>query len=141
MKREYSNDKITVLWDSDKCIHARECVDRLPRVFNVKKRPWVNLDAADAEEIKRVIDYCPTGALSYQEPDQLKSEPFTIKVIKDGPYKVSGNCRLIGADGEELEPGNVFALCRCGASKKMPFCDGSHRDVGFKDDKRGEASG
>lgn len=141
MKRKYSNDKITVLWDSDKCIHARECVEQLPQVFDVNKRPWVNLDAADAEEIKRVIDCCPTGALSYQEPNQPESEPITIKVIKDGPCKVSGNCRLINADGEELEPGHTFALCRCGASKKMPFCDGSHSDVGFKDDKESEASG
>ena len=65
MKRTYSNDKITVLWDSDKCIKSGMCDGQLPQVFDVNKRPWVNLDAADVEEIKLVIDTCPSGALSY----------------------------------------------------------------------------
>jgi len=65
MKRTYSNGKITVFWDSDKCIKSGMCDGQLPQVFDVNKRPWVNLDAADVEEIKRVIDTCPSGALSY----------------------------------------------------------------------------
>jgi len=66
MKRVYHNDKITVYWDSDKCTHSAVCISCLPDVFNIRKRPWVNINQADAEEIKRTIDKCPSGALSYK---------------------------------------------------------------------------
>jgi CDGSH-type Zn-finger protein len=68
-----------------------------------------------------------------------------IRVIKDGPYIISGGVPLarervcIGSDGEPArwEKGSAypdrdtFALCRCGQSKNKPFCDGSHAKVGF----------
>lgn len=132
MKREYQSDKITVFWDSDKCIRSGNCDRQLPQVFDINKRPWVNIDAADVDEIKRVIDTCPTGALSYEIPGEPKAENV-ITVQRDGPYKVTGECRLIGIEGKDIDAGNAFALCRCGKSEKMPFCDGSHYRTGFKD--------
>jgi len=126
MKRQYANDKITVFWDSDKCIHSGVCDHELPEVFDPRKRPWVNLEGADVETIKRTVDRCPSGALSYKVPDEKESPPVTIKVIKNGPYKITGRCKLVDEDGRIIETGEAFALCRCGASKKMPFCDGSH---------------
>jgi len=133
VKRKYQNDKITVFWDSDKCIRSGNCDRQLPQVFDIDKRPWVDVNAADVEEIKRVIDTCPTGALSYKVSGEPKSETVTIDVQQNGPYKVTGKCRLMGTDGKEIEAGHVFALCRCGESRKMPFCDGSHYRTGFKD--------
>jgi uncharacterized Fe-S cluster protein YjdI len=133
MKRVYENEKIRVIWDSDKCIHVANCTSGLPEVFNLNRRPWIDINAADVEEIKHAIDACPSGALSYEIPGQPESDIVTIKVLKNGPYKVSGNCRLIKANGEAAETGKVFALCRCGASKKMPFCDGTHVRIGFQD--------
>jgi uncharacterized Fe-S cluster protein YjdI len=65
MERKYTNGEITVLWQPDKCIHAARCISGLPAVFNVNKRPWVDMAGASTEEIKRVIDTCPSGALSY----------------------------------------------------------------------------
>ena len=57
-----------------------------------------------------------------------------IKVRESGPYKVTGPVRLIDADGNEYEipEGDSFVLCRCGNSKTKPFCDKSHREVGFE---------
>ena len=56
-----------------------------------------------------------------------------IKVRENGPYRVEGNVKVIDVDGNEFElPGEVFALCRCGLSKKKPFCDASHRAAEFK---------
>ena len=133
MKREYSNQNLTVFWDSSKCIRSGNCDRQLPEVFDINKRPWVNINAADVKEIKRVIDTCPTGALSYSCPGKSIAENVVIKVQRDGPYKVEGKCELIGIDGEVIETGDVFALCRCGKSKKIPFCDGSHYRAGFKD--------
>jgi uncharacterized Fe-S cluster protein YjdI len=131
MKVDYSNNKLIVHWDSDRCIRAGRCDGQLPLVFNIYRRPWVDINAADPETIRRVIDTCPTGALSYEIPGK-KSKPETIiKIMEDGPYKVTGKCSLIKENGDKVEADGPFALCRCGASKKMPFCDGSHVKIGF----------
>lgn len=63
--KKYSNGEITVLWQPDKCIHAAECVKGLPEVFNVNKRPWVDIDAATTEKIIATVNKCPSRALSF----------------------------------------------------------------------------
>ena len=57
----------------------------------------------------------------------------TIKARANGPYKVEGPVRIIDADGNEFEipEGSGIVLCRCGRSATKPFCDKSHRRVGF----------
>jgi CDGSH-type Zn-finger protein len=57
----------------------------------------------------------------------------TIKARRNGPYKVEGPVRVVDADGNafELPAGSAIALCRCGHSRTKPFCDKSHRRVGF----------
>ncbi len=69
MKRRYVNKKIVVLWDSEKCIHSGICSGGLPEVFDPARRPWVDLEKADADDIREVIDRCPSGALSYEDPE------------------------------------------------------------------------
>jgi CDGSH-type Zn-finger protein len=56
-----------------------------------------------------------------------------IKVRRNGPYKVTGPMRVVDAEGNEfvLPEGAAVALCRCGHSRTKPFCDKSHRRVGF----------
>lgn len=56
-----------------------------------------------------------------------------ITVRANGPYKVTGPVRIVDAEGVEFElpPGTAVALCRCGHSQTKPFCDASHRRVGF----------
>jgi CDGSH-type Zn-finger protein len=56
-----------------------------------------------------------------------------IKVRDDGPYKVTGPVRLIDADGGifDVPEGVPVALCRCGHSQDKPFCDATHKSVGF----------
>ena len=60
----------------------------------------------------------------------------TIKVRKDGPYLVEGEFNLIDHEGNPIpyvaKPGKGMTLCRCGASTKKPFCDGTHSKIGFK---------
>jgi len=57
----------------------------------------------------------------------------TIKARANGPYKVEGPVRVIDAEGREfaIPPGESIVLCRCGHSQSKPFCDKSHRRVGF----------
>lgn len=69
----YENDKIRVIWRPDKCVHSGNCVRGLPEVFCAQKRPWIDIDAAGIGEIRRTIDTCPSGALSYELPDKSSS--------------------------------------------------------------------
>ncbi|MBN2348869.1 MAG: CDGSH iron-sulfur domain-containing protein [Bacteroidales bacterium] len=52
--------------------------------------------------------------------------------MQDGPLVVKGNFSIKGSDGTILKTMKMASFCRCGQSKKMPFCDGTHRKIGFK---------
>jgi uncharacterized Fe-S cluster protein YjdI len=135
--KEYSNEDITVTWDQDKCIHAKECVKNLPRVFTPEKMPWVNIKGASSEEIMSTIDRCPSGALTYKRIGSAADaqKPFAeIKVMKNGPLLVEGCCTLKDMEGKVAASHGPFALCRCGGSKNKPFCDGTHVKIGFDDE-------
>lgn len=56
----------------------------------------------------------------------------TITVRDNGPLRVEGPVRLVDAEGNVFEHKAAFSLCRCGHSQNKPFCDGSHRTVGFE---------
>ena len=81
----------------------------------------------------RIIDRCPSGALSYRKADRSESSSVKIKVLKNGPLLVEGDCLLVDRDGKDQSIKGPLALCRCGGSKNKPFCDGSHAKIGFDD--------
>ncbi len=56
---------------------------------------------------------------------------LNIKPTKNGPLVLSGNVAIRTASGRLAWKGTSVALCRCGGSKNKPFCDGSHKEVGF----------
>jgi CDGSH-type Zn-finger protein/uncharacterized membrane protein YozB (DUF420 family) len=62
---------------------------------------------------------------------QASAAATAIEVVKNGPYRVSGACRVHNARGEEVPVRGRFALCRCGSSANKPFCDGTHANIGF----------
>lgn len=64
--QEYPHAEITVRFDPKVCVHSGVCVRGLGSVFDVKKRPWVNVEGASAEAIAAQIGRCPSGALSYE---------------------------------------------------------------------------
>jgi CDGSH-type Zn-finger protein len=53
---------------------------------------------------------------------------------KDGPLLVEGNLELVSGTGRTMKRVTKALLCRCGHSSKKPYCDGTHRTVGFKTD-------
>jgi CDGSH-type Zn-finger protein len=59
-----------------------------------------------------------------------------IKARANGPYKITGRVTIVDAEGNEfvLPEGSAIALCRCGHSQTKPFCDKSHKRVGFVSD-------
>lgn len=66
--------------------------------------------------------------------NKLESKGGELKItpMEDGPLILSGNVTLKTSSGRVAWQGNNLFLCRCGASKNKPFCDGSHSEAGFK---------
>ena len=134
--RTYEGDAIEVVhWEPRLCIHMRNCVRGLPNVFRPEARPWIAVDAADADAIAAAVESCPTGALRYRRldagPQEEPPAETTIEPRPNGPLFVRGRVRIVGPDGEVIREDTRVALCRCGASENKPFCDGSHLRIGF----------
>jgi CDGSH-type Zn-finger protein len=55
-----------------------------------------------------------------------------IKVRDNGPLRIEGDYTIVDADGNSFAVTGVTALCRCGQSSKKPFCDATHRTIGFQ---------
>lgn len=127
---------MTIEYDVRRCIHSAECVRGLPEVFDPGRVPWIEASGAEADEVARVVEQCPTGALHYRRADGGRPEaPDPENVARpspDGPLYVRGRIRLELPDGDVMKETRV-ALCRCGASGDKPFCDGSHVEAGFAD--------
>jgi uncharacterized Fe-S cluster protein YjdI/CDGSH-type Zn-finger protein len=134
-RRTYSGTDIEVSFDGDLCIHATECVRGLPAVFDRDRRPWVLADNGPAEDVSRVVERCPTGALQYRRrdghPGEQTAATTTVTPVENGPLAVRGDLVVRHEDGS-LERLPRAALCRCGQSKNKPFCDNSHIETGFQ---------
>jgi uncharacterized Fe-S cluster protein YjdI len=136
----YSNKDLTVTWKPDQCIHSTICWKNLSSVFNPKIRPWINMEAEESAKIREQVLKCPSGALSILETNENNAmqnideqkEKVVIDVTVNGPIMIATECMIKHGDGtEEIRTGKTF-LCRCGASSKKPYCDGSHKKIDFK---------
>ena len=137
--KEYTNGEISVVWKPHLCDHSALCMMGSPKVFDTSKRPWINMKAESSQDIIKTVDTCPTKALTYRY-NQVQAEkahaealgkPAEIKVLPNGPILITGNVELKDCSGQFIKTEGPFALCRCGASKKKPFCDGQHLLSGF----------
>lgn len=134
-RKRYETEGMIVTFEPQRCIHAAECVRGLPRVFDPGRRPWVDADKAGNDEIEVVVERCPTGALRYERFDgssEAVPELNSVRVRPRGPLYVRGDLELT-LTGAETVRDTRMALCRCGASATKPFCDNSHREIGFDD--------
>jgi uncharacterized Fe-S cluster protein YjdI len=61
--QSYESDELTVTFDPTVCTHSGRCVRGLAAVFDVKRKPWVKLDGASADEVVAQVGRCPSGAL------------------------------------------------------------------------------
>ena len=100
---------------------------------------WAMLgETGDPEIRRRAVEEacnCPAGRLTAVGKDGVEIEPALpreISLVEDpangcrGPLWVKGGIEIEGANGEKYQTRNRVALCRCGASTNMPYCDGSH---------------
>ena len=68
-RKAYIGADITVTFDAEVCEHSGTCVRGLPEVFDVRKRPWIEPDAASVDRVAAAVDRCPSGALRYTRPN------------------------------------------------------------------------
>ena len=61
----------------------------------------------------------------------MRKRKPTITVVKNGPYIIKGLEHFRDSAGRELPVQSAISLCRCGASKNKPYCDGSHTKIDF----------
>lgn len=64
MHRLYSNNDISVFWNSDKCFHAKRCVTGCPEAFDITRKPWIIIDNAPTAKVWQAVSNCPSGALT-----------------------------------------------------------------------------
>jgi uncharacterized Fe-S cluster protein YjdI/CDGSH-type Zn-finger protein len=131
LTREYGTADITVQWYASRCIHSANCVRALHRVFDPKRRPWVEPAAASPDEIAAAILRCPSGALHFVRHDggaqEAPDRPATLTPIRDGPLYARGDLEIRALDGSAVRRGTRVSLCRCALSAHAPFCDNSCR--------------
>lgn len=133
--KKYEKDDLTVVWKPKLCIHAAECVKRLPKVYNPNEKPWIKIENASSDELINQIDACPSGALTYETKNKSimkESEKLRVDVLANGPILVHGDLIVKDSNGNEVEKTKTTAFCRCGASVNKPYCDGTHMKVDFK---------
>lgn len=122
---------MTLVYEGKKCIHSRFCVTGAPQVFlaNVVG-PWIHPDAMPVDSLVEIAHVCPSGAIRYRRKDGKPEEtapPVNLVAIREaGPYAVRGDLSIADKSGFFRA-----TLCRCGASKNKPYCDGSHHAVEF----------
>ena len=80
------------------------------------------------------FDSAPTSSAGRPDDDSPQ-DTAAIFVAPDGPYVVTGSPELRNTVPGGGASRTRFELCRCGGSRNKPFCDGSHRRIGFKDEK------
>jgi len=133
--RQYEGKDIVIEYDAKRCIHVAQCVHGLPAVFEKDRRPWVDADGAEADQVAEVVTRCPTGALHFVRKDGGADEPVpddNIATLEaDGPIYVKGGIDIVDGEGALKLRDVRVAFCRCGASRNKPFCDGSHKETGF----------
>ena len=129
---EYAGEQVTILVRGARCIHSRNCVLDRPDVF-VPNAPgaWVHPERASPEAVAALAHNCPSGAIAYARRDggapEVAPMVNVIRIRENGPLAVHADLGVAG-DRSSFRA----TLCRCGASQRKPYCDGSHAAAGFQ---------
>lgn len=117
---------LTIEGTHDKNMPGTQYRAALCRCGHSKNKPFCD----NSHEAVNFKDYAAIGESGATLEN--KGGSLVITAIKDGPLMLKGNVTLLAGSGRRAWQGTKVALCRCGASKNKPFCDGSHIGAGFK---------
>ena len=71
--KRYTLNGITVIWQPALCTHTGICARGLPAVFDPRRRPWIELEHADAATVTTQVERCPSGALSWVRDESAET--------------------------------------------------------------------
>jgi len=79
-------------------------------------------------------NFVATGELESQpvEAPEKRDGPLEFSPVSNGPLLFNGPVEVIAGSGRKITCADKGAFCRCGASNNKPFCDGTHKKIGFK---------
>jgi hypothetical protein len=123
-------DGVVMTDDRSLCTKAGHCGNRFTDVWEMIRQ---TSDPGVRSRLEGMVDLCPSGRLDRDRPGGEEPARPSIGVIRDGPIWVRGGITIEAADGTEYEVRGRVTLCRCGHSGNKPFCDGSHKEIGFRD--------
>ncbi len=138
-RRTLDGTGIVVKRDGPLCMHAGFCVGRTRKIAEMMP----DSDDSDVRaQIMAMIERCPSGSFAYAlesegedvEPDLSVAVAVTEEAGSIASCLwVTGEIPISRSDGEPFETRNRVTLCRCGESKTKPLCDGTHREIGFRE--------
>lgn len=135
--KKYSNGEVTIVWKPSLCIHSGICFRGLGEVFHPQELPWITPEKSSTQEIIGQVKKCPSGALSYYMNEDEKGRELSVEAetivetVPNGPLMIYGNVSVKDSAGVITKKNNATAFCRCGSSSNKPFCDGTHKKIGF----------
>jgi uncharacterized Fe-S cluster protein YjdI len=127
----YGADELVVTFDPNVCIHSGICLQALPPVFDISRKPWIAIEAATPDDVAAAVAKCPSGALQAVRAGRAAAAAspgagVEITVRPNGPLFVLGHVKVLRESGETVEK-EKCSLCRCGRTGNAPFCDGTHK--------------
>jgi CDGSH-type Zn-finger protein len=128
--RVLEGDDVVMTDDRSLCSKAGFCTNRSTDVWEMIQQTF---DPEVRSRLERMVDLCPSGRLDRSRTEDVELPEPSIGVIRDGPIWIRGGIPVEAADGTTYEVRDRVTLCRCGHSSNKPFCDGSHKVVGFRD--------
>ncbi len=72
--KKYSNGTVTIVWQNGLCRHSGRCFNGLPEVFDPRRVPWIDPNAASTEKMVEQVKRCPSGALSFYFNNEMPGE-------------------------------------------------------------------
>jgi CDGSH-type Zn-finger protein len=92
---------------------------------------WIHPERATVAEVAELARNCPSGAIRFEtaQVELRERAPLVnlVQIRENGPLALHAPLTIAGADA-----GFRATLCRCGASRNKPYCDGSHAAAGFQ---------
>ena len=137
MRRLYSNDDISVFWDSDRCFHAKKCVTGCPEAFDITRKPWININDAPTAKVWKAVSNCPSGALTvtynhdvkvaFDETGCRSVATFSGKQVGECDFEVSERGWVIyhtevddDCTGKGIAKRLVYVILEAADKKKIP---------------------
>jgi len=127
-------NSIQVMADGPLYVHARMTVNGQPE--SGYRAAFCRCGASRlmpyCDNSHRAIHFSDAGRVTLPLPSPAAGHGgLTIRAMPDGPLKIDGPFTLLDAAGHDVCSSASATLCRCGASKMKPYCDGSHTAIGF----------